>query len=195
MLYDRPEIIHHFLQRKLKQEQPVQKDKLETLINFALSVQNYRATMQAMGLADFLNDPILLNEFIDKLSSDLKLDWGRYRIAFARVDIVIFDTWLFTLATCATQTMSHVPITTINTNEETIGYRKQSKERIFLLMSLITTHKVNANSMSKYTNQHRLTECEDFISLKTDNRWKFIREQRLCLRCFKKTFYDDVILK
>lgn len=100
MLYGRPEIIHHALQKKLKEEPPVRRDKLDTFIHFALAVQNYRMTMQAMGLTDYLNEPMLLNELVEKLPCDLKLDWGRYRFSILKVDITIFDSWLFSLATC-----------------------------------------------------------------------------------------------
>ena len=75
MLYGRPEIIHHALQRNLKNEPTVRKERLETLINFALAVQNYRTTMQAMGLSDYLNDPMLLSELIEKLPADLRFEW------------------------------------------------------------------------------------------------------------------------
>lgn len=190
MLYGRPEIIHHALQRKLKEEQPIRKDKLETLINFALAVQNYRATMEAIGLADYLNDPMLLNELLEKLPCDLKLDWGRHRIAFARVDIVLFDSWLFNLATCATQVTSYVPPTITHTNEEVKSNRKQSKERIFVHDVIDSTENVAAKAIvcPKCTKPHRLAECTDFTSLKTNDRWKFIREQKLCLRCFRKHY-------
>ena len=71
MLFGRPELIHFSLQKKLKDEPPVRKEKLNTLINFALSLQNYRSMMQAMGLIDYLNDPMLLSQLVDKLPSDL----------------------------------------------------------------------------------------------------------------------------
>ncbi|KAI8126681.1 hypothetical protein CVS40_3296 [Lucilia cuprina] len=63
MLYGRPEIIHHALQRKLNEHIPVRKDKLDTLIQHALAVQNYTTTMQAMDLGDYFNDPMLLDDW------------------------------------------------------------------------------------------------------------------------------------
>lgn len=50
----------------ITQEQHVRKEKLETLINFALAVQNYKATMQAMGLANYINDSMLFNYLLEK---------------------------------------------------------------------------------------------------------------------------------
>lgn len=55
MLVGRPEVI-----------------KIETLIDLALTVQNYRATMQAMGHEGYLRDPMLLNELLRNLPGDKK---------------------------------------------------------------------------------------------------------------------------
>ncbi|XP_053953165.1 uncharacterized protein LOC128859969 [Anastrepha ludens] len=112
MLYGMPDIIHQTMQMKLRQEPAVRADKLETLIAFSLSVQNYRATIQAVGLADYLNDPVLLNDLVAKLPSDQRLNWGGYRMSLSRVDIAVFDDWLFGLATCASQVTRCEPPTT-----------------------------------------------------------------------------------
>lgn len=176
MLYGRPDIIHHTLQFKLKQEPPVRKENLQTLINLALSVQNYRATLQAIGLSDYLNDPMLLNELVQKLPGDLKLDWGRFRVTLARVNIEVFDGWLFSLATCASQLTSYTPT---DTAEELKRKGKTSKQ-----------HDKSNNTICcpKCTKGHRLWDCSDFTSLKVNDRWAFIKEQRLCLRCFRNHY-------
>lgn len=71
MLFGRPDVIHEALQRQLRQTPPVQIDYLETLINFSLAVQNYRTTTQAIGLSDYLNDPMLLNDLQGKLPGNM----------------------------------------------------------------------------------------------------------------------------
>ncbi|XP_017467064.1 PREDICTED: uncharacterized protein LOC108359640 [Rhagoletis zephyria] len=98
MLYGRPDIIHQTMQSKLRQKPCVKADKLETLVAFSLAVQNYRTTMQAVGLADCLKDPALLNDLVAKLPSDQRLNWGSYRMSLGRADIGTFDEWLFGLA-------------------------------------------------------------------------------------------------
>lgn len=182
MLYGRPEVIHHALQRNLINEPVVRKEKLETLINFALAVQNYRTTMQAMGLSDYLNDPMLLNELLEKLPSDLKLDWGKHRLTLQRVDIVFFDNWLFNLATCASQ------VTTFSPYVE--GTKGGKRERL-LVHDVVDDRKSNDQSIScvKCNNSHRLFECPEFIALSIDDRWNFISNNKLCLRCLKRHHY------
>ncbi|XP_075167626.1 uncharacterized protein LOC142239729 [Haematobia irritans] len=178
MLYGRPEVIQQALQKNLRNEPPVRKERLDTLINFALAVQNYRTTMQAIGLSDFLNDPMLLHELVEKLPSDLKLDWGKHRISELKADIVTFDNWLFSLASCASQVTSFIPY---------VGETKNSKKERILVHDVIDGNKSN-NQLScfKCQNNHFLYECPDFTSLSVNNRRNFIRSNNLCLRCFKR---------
>lgn len=187
MLYGRPDIIHHTLQLKLKQEPPVRKENLQTLINLALSVQNYRTTLQAIGLSDYLNDPMLLNELVEKLPGDLKLDWGRFRVTLARANIEVFDGWLFSLATCASQVTSYTPT---GTTEELKGKGKTLKQHIFVHDVAESNDNKSSQTICcpKCTKGHRLWECSDFTSLKVNDRWSFVKEKRLCLRCFRNHY-------
>ena len=77
MLFGRPEVIHHKLQQQLREYPAVKEGNLEALIGLALAVQNYRATIQATGLGAYLNDPVLLNELLNKIPCNLRLEWGR----------------------------------------------------------------------------------------------------------------------
>ncbi|XP_067635019.1 uncharacterized protein [Eurosta solidaginis] len=185
MLYGRPDVIHQTLQKKLRQQPVVKTENLNTLVNFALAVQNYRATMQAIGLEDYLNDPMLLNDLISRLPCDLRLDWGKHRMFHARVDIALFDEWLFNLATCASQV---TPIEHSNASlyasEERKGRRKTSRERV-MLHDFRRSEVENCPRCSK---THTLSDCGEFKAMSIDMRWKFIRENKLCIRCFKRHF-------
>lgn len=182
MLFGRPDVIHDALQRKLRQTPSVRMDRLETLINLALGVQNYRATIHAIGLSNYINDPILLNDLVNKLPGDMKLDWGRRRIEAHHVDIGVFDDWLFNIATCASL------VTPVSTNiverAEEKSNRTGQKERVFV-------HESDAVDDDRLilciicNNTHQLQNCPSFISMNRKDRWNFVKEKRLCIRCFK----------
>ncbi|XP_046868372.1 dynein axonemal heavy chain 2 [Drosophila willistoni] len=74
MLYGRPEIIHSSLQRKLREEPAARSNNLDSVIQLALAVQNYCATLVAIGLKEYLHDPALLGELVEKLPGELKLE-------------------------------------------------------------------------------------------------------------------------
>ncbi|XP_067613175.1 uncharacterized protein [Eurosta solidaginis] len=141
--------------------------------------------MQAIGLEDYLNDPMLLNDLISRLPCDLRLDWGKHRMSHARVDIALFDEWLFNLATCASQV---TPIEHSNaslySSEERKGRRKTSRERV-MLHDLRRSEVENCPRCSK---THTLSDCGEFKAMSIDMMWKFIRDNKLCIRCFKRNF-------
>ena len=102
MLYGRSEIVHAALQRKLRDEPAIKAENLDSVIRLALAVQNYCATMAAVGLHEYLHDPVLLNELVAKMPCSMKLEWGRHRLANHSVNLTTFDNWLFNVAMCAT---------------------------------------------------------------------------------------------
>ncbi|XP_054746627.1 uncharacterized protein LOC129251289 [Anastrepha obliqua] len=187
MLYGRPDIICHSLQRKLRQEPLVRYDNLETLIQFALAVQNYCCTLKAIGLSSYLNDPMLLSELLCKLPSDLKLEWGRYKVSLLHADISEFDYWLFKLATCASQVVS-----VSSSADEVKVNNNQFKKRV-LVHGVVHTN--SATSSQPYRLQcsgdHRLEKCKQFCDLSTNDRWCFVRDNKLCIRCFRKHFLKN----
>ncbi|XP_070066913.1 uncharacterized protein [Drosophila virilis] len=81
MLYGRSEIVHAALQHVLREEPAIKSDNLNTVIRLALAVQNYCATIAAIGMHEYLYEPALLNELFAKMPSNMKLDWGRHRMS------------------------------------------------------------------------------------------------------------------
>ncbi|XP_051864278.1 uncharacterized protein LOC127566291 [Drosophila albomicans] len=185
MLYGRPEIVHAALQGKLRDEPAIKADNLDSVIRLALAVQNYCATISALGLHDFLHDPVLLNELVAKMPSSMKLDWGRHRLANQSVNMATFDNWLFNVAMCASM------VTPYDVGRTTSA--KASKERLFV-------HSVSDNNDETQQRQHhgesekttcpkcggthRLSECVDFRASNVKQRWEFVKSKRLCFGCF-----------
>ncbi|XP_036346934.1 uncharacterized protein LOC118756274 [Rhagoletis pomonella] len=176
MLYGRPAVIHQALQRKLRKEPAVRHDNLETLIQFALAVQNYRSTMHVIGLSAYLNDPMLLSDLLSKLPSDLKLEWGRQVVNMTETDLGKFDDWLFKLATCGSQVVSVSATTTVS---EIKG--KHSKSRLLV-------HDVVENNSNKVKGhpQQQCLYCQEDHNLQKCKKCTV-----LCIRCFKKHFLKN----
>ncbi|XP_053968725.1 uncharacterized protein LOC128870147 [Anastrepha ludens] len=193
MLYGRPDVIHQVMLRRLREEPCVNPDKLETLVTLSLAVQNYRATMQAVGLNDYLNDPVLLNELVAKLPCNQRLSWGQQCMSLRRADIAAFDDWLFGLAMCASQVTSiqTSAISSCNSNVEAKkGNRESLKGRIMIHDVVAKNNEQSEKSINclKCGASHTLSDCYEFRALSQSDRWKFVRENKLCLRCFKSHF-------
>ncbi|XP_070141602.1 uncharacterized protein [Drosophila kikkawai] len=188
MLYGRSEIVHASLQRKLKEEPAIKPNNLESVIRLALAVQNYCATMLSMSLHDYLNDSALLSDLVAKLSSDLKLDWGRNRLAAGGENLPAFDNWLFGVAMCATMV---TPYDYQPTEKEKGG--RHVKERLLVHNTVEGDDKKNQNlqdvqesSCPGCDGDHELVKCKVFLAMSIKSRLDIIKAKRLCFCCFGK---------
>ncbi|KAH8360924.1 hypothetical protein KR084_005014 [Drosophila pseudotakahashii] len=77
MFFGRPE---HILERMIDKVRklPPPKEKLESIIEYALAVRNICATIEACSLEAHLNNPMLVKELVDKLPSNHKLNWAMH---------------------------------------------------------------------------------------------------------------------
>ncbi|XP_068158232.1 uncharacterized protein [Drosophila tropicalis] len=185
MLYGRPEIIHSSLQRKLREEPAARSNNLDSVIQLALAVQNYCATLVAIGLKEYLHDPALLGELVEKLPGDLKLDWGRHRMTLIGcvANLSIFDNWLFGIAMCASMVTPY----TVPAKDGA----KRTKERIFLHNELQSgssqeskTQEVRIRLCPKCAGSHNVADCRLFREMSIKQRKEFVRQKRLCYCCF-----------
>ncbi|XP_055632691.1 uncharacterized protein LOC129773142 [Toxorhynchites rutilus septentrionalis] len=96
--FGQPHTIIRCLEEKILAMPPIKGDSLDRLIDFALSVQNLCATIDACGTKEYMKDVTLLHELINKLTSSLKLDWARYQRTLSKVNLAIFNKWIYTLA-------------------------------------------------------------------------------------------------
>ncbi|XP_058816795.1 uncharacterized protein LOC131680089 [Topomyia yanbarensis] len=79
LLYVRPEQLLHTLLFKVRKAENPKLDRLNTFIQFGLVVQQLCDYLEAASLRDHLVNPMLLQELIDKLPSQTKLEWVRYK--------------------------------------------------------------------------------------------------------------------
>lgn len=78
MLYGRPEAIVQAAIRKIRSLPSPQVEKLDAVVNFALTVENLVATIEACGIEDFVYNASLKMELVDRLPPALKLDWAKH---------------------------------------------------------------------------------------------------------------------
>ncbi|XP_036327401.1 uncharacterized protein LOC118740009 [Rhagoletis pomonella] len=77
---------------------PQTTDNLESLVNFALEVQNVCASMKASGLQAHLNNPELEQKLVSKLPAIFQAFWGMHKLSLTESNLENFSKWLFQLA-------------------------------------------------------------------------------------------------
>ena len=185
MLYGRPESIIHNLLVKLRGGPNVNVNKLETLISFSLDVKNIVATMQAAHLYSHLNNPMLIQEFIERLPSSMRLEWAVFSKNVREVNLTEFSNWLFNLAEAAS---SVIPFSNLSLNESN---EKRKATRVNMHTEPIP--EVNNNEKRHSDAKcfccdkigHFIVKCEKFKSLEYNDKWNLIRDKKLCRSCLK----------
>lgn len=73
-LYGRPELLIRALLKKVRQVQAPRHDRLETIMEFGLAVQNLVDHLLAAHQENHLANPVLMQELVEKLPGTLRLD-------------------------------------------------------------------------------------------------------------------------
>ena len=170
LMFGSPKFVMHSLLMEIRDCPPPKYDKFDTVIEFALSVKNLCATAQASGLSDQVRNPTLLQELIDKLPTQIKVNWAMYSVALEHIDILVFGDWLFKLAIALNKTVlpnssdsrnrkhSHEK-SYLNSHEETLPVSKESSSR---QQSSSTNSKTSRESTSKQQQTNSSNRSQSF---------------------------------
>jgi len=76
--FGRPHTILKSLMNKARNVEPPNDRSMESIMDFAIAVKNLCATAVWLRYPEYLYNPQILEEFVGKLPTHLKLDWGKY---------------------------------------------------------------------------------------------------------------------
>ncbi|XP_055643693.1 uncharacterized protein LOC129779933 [Toxorhynchites rutilus septentrionalis] len=209
--FGQPHTIIRCLKEKILAMPPIKGDSLDRLIDFALSVQNLCATIDACGTKEYMKDVTLLHELINKLTSPLKLDWARYQRTLSKVNLAIFNKWIYTLAedACAVTEphSNHKGKVFLNAHSEepaVVEERSSIGESIHNARVAAATHAKSSNSspfelLPRGSNTDVIKKCpvckggctsvglcNIFERLSYEARWSIARGMKICRRCLKQ---------
>ncbi|XP_070854704.1 uncharacterized protein [Drosophila suzukii] len=171
MCFGRPE---HVLQTMLDKarKMPPPKDKLEPLIEYALCVRNIYSTMEACELVAHMSNPLLVQELVEKLPSQLKLQWAMHPKETAVPVVKVFSEWMYTIAEAASQVSSPLYFG----RSERLNYHSASEEPL----------RCRGKCVVCDAGDHKIQTCPNFSAMNTTERWDVSRTHHLCLNCLNK---------
>ncbi|XP_058816141.1 uncharacterized protein LOC131679426 [Topomyia yanbarensis] len=206
MMFGQPEAIVYSLIAKINALPPLREDKLETIVDFAVNVQNFCATVDACGLEDHLYNVSLLQQLVNKLPPTIKLDWACHRRALPRVNLATFGDWVYSLA----EAVSTVAVPSIAQEHKPARNegRGPKKGNAFLNAHLESPEQIpayktpnaDANDRAPLVPKARVNydcptckgtckaadKCKRFLELSRDARWAAVREFGLCRTCLRR---------
>ncbi|XP_058817676.1 uncharacterized protein LOC131680985 [Topomyia yanbarensis] len=191
-LFGRPEVIVHSLVNKIREMPSPKAEKLCTLIDFGVAVQNVCATITASGLDEYMCNVALLQELTERLPPSIRLNWAYHRQGLNRVTLSEFGDWLGKLVEAA----SIVTMPTLNISKPERRGRKDdnyinvhsesnSSCEVLSLDRPITASKGCLVCLNECSG---LDTCGKFLALGVGSRWTVVKEQRLCRKCLRRHY-------
>lgn len=181
MMYGKPEVIIFTLIDQIRAEPAPKADNLPSLINYALTIRNLTATIEASGLIEHLNNPILLHELVAKLPTQIRLDWGKFkRIKGNPIDLRTLAEWMYDIAEAANE------VTIVTPSRADAKSERKSKSHVQ------ASHSVDDQPVEKVTatlcvmddqQKHKLANCQKFKQLPVSKRWDIVTKFHLCRTC------------
>ncbi|XP_055910918.1 uncharacterized protein LOC129945285 [Eupeodes corollae] len=175
MMFGRPEIIINTLLSKLKQEPLPKADKLESILKYSLEVESICATMEVSGCSSHLNNPILLQELVERLPPTLRLNWSIYKQTLSIINISQFSSWLFEVGRAA----NDVIFSGISSPEQK---SRQERSHLNIHNEVVTSKKCKICEK----NCTSLAKCQTFLDYSLQQRWSIVKEKHLCRTCLRR---------
>ncbi|XP_055623726.1 uncharacterized protein LOC129767128 [Toxorhynchites rutilus septentrionalis] len=197
-LYGRPEIIIMSLLKRMREISSPRGDDLKTLIKFGMGVENLVDHMILADQQQHISNPMLLQELVDRLPSNLKLQWASYKRNYYVVNLATFNDFMKELVMMASEVTLQVdPGMQIPGKYEKCKRENTAKEKLFVHQQAPmvprpsgsnTALREVASPESKPClhcdkSDHRIAESPEFKKLSLDDRWKAMRQKGLCRLC------------
>jgi len=189
LYFGRPTVlIEHYISKVREMPSP-KPDKLETLFDFAIAIQNLCMTMQQAEQTNHMTNPMLLKQLVEKLPPMIKMNWAIHkRTAKAGESLQALSDFLKTICTDLCDVGLSLDLTQV---EKQTNKHKPANQN--------TSRQTKGNNESLYVHDHTkpiciscnescqgLTECDKFKQLPLREKWDAVKKNRLYNRCLKK---------
>lgn len=175
--YGRPDIIIESLIQKTK-SCPHPKDyRPESILEYADMVRNLVVTVKVLDHKHHLMNPRLLKELVSKLSTNMKISWGMFasEIVERHINIEDFSNWLKKTANA----MSLLP-TSVSGN-----FIQSDTKRNFVYVTKEKDCQSPRPCLFCKKGCRNLEVCVDFKNATVDNRWDFVKKNKMCFGCLR----------
>ncbi|XP_062555732.1 uncharacterized protein LOC134220646 [Armigeres subalbatus] len=194
MLYGRPEILINSLLRRVRTTPGPKAENLKTIVDYGLQVQNLIDHMIVSQQHKHLENPLLLNELVEKLPTSFKLQWSGFKQAHTDVNLVTFNSFISNLVCLA----SDLLVNSDAYQNHPKGNRPDKQREKLFVHAQDPPH--GSDDQEKYSETapqermdkgcsycdattHYIFDCQPFKAMTVEARWKVIHLKNLCRTC------------
>ncbi|XP_062713237.1 uncharacterized protein LOC134290188 [Aedes albopictus] len=184
-LFGNPESIVETMVRRIRMMPPPKAEKMETIIDFGVAVQNLCATIQVCQMDERLYNVALLQELVDSLPSALKMKWAFYRKEIGAATLLEFNNWLGDMV----EAFSQVVRPAAGTKMQKPEIRVRKEEVYVHAHSLSSPEQLDYKTCPACSNEcSSLEQCSGFLEMLPKARWALVNEKKICRKCLTKHF-------
>ncbi|XP_055698480.1 uncharacterized protein LOC129798943 [Phlebotomus papatasi] len=177
--FGRPEFLIMTMMEKVNELPPVKEEKPESVMKFASAVSNLVSSLEVMGKRNYLDNPQLMREVVNKLPLSMKIQWSESEEAEigSYVTMKTLAGWLNKKAEAAVNRM--ILCGECPKGKDKNGPEKKSKV-------LVTAEAVLKPCNLCNSTEHMAKDCGSFVKASVDQRWKILTSKKLCFLCLGK---------
>lgn len=165
-------------------------------MKFYNSVENLCAVLEDTHLTSHFNNPLILEELVDKLPLVIKYDWSKYMDGKSDINIAVFCSWLSRVAI----SMSKVTITSSQSVDANKTKRNKNEKGFINAHNSepsVDVSKKPIDMMTRNVNIERkcwicqgsclsVKDCSQFLNKTPSERLAVLKSKYLCFRCLRK---------
>ncbi|XP_062557815.1 uncharacterized protein LOC134222672 [Armigeres subalbatus] len=190
-LFGRPEKLLKTLLTKVRNSPAPRGDRLETFINFGITVKQLCDHLEAAQLRDHLNNPMLVQELVDKLPPSYKLDWVRFKRGKIDSPLRMFSNFTTEIVSDVSEVTE---FTMLSVNERARPGRENPRKKEFVHMHEFAQKRSEGSRIEAVSRpcwicertDHLIRNCDEFRRMNIAERLREVERQKLCGICLNK---------
>jgi transposase InsO family protein len=171
--FGRPEYIIGNLLEELERLPSVKNN--HSLVKYATSVSNLITTIKQLNSNVHIFSPDLLKKLLWKLPEDIQRSWGQFAMMRSNISLVDFNEWMSRMADAVEETID-TPVFGISSKD----FRKNGNN----IVNVHSERKIFCFCCNSAN--HLMTNCPELSAMSYEDRWKTVRQARVCFSCFQK---------
>ncbi|XP_055714978.1 uncharacterized protein LOC129809187 [Phlebotomus papatasi] len=173
LLYGRPELV---IRSILNQVRGMTAPKnAEQFIEFGAAIRNFVCSIKHMNCFNHLNNPMLLEEFVQKIPSFVKMSWG---------EVVAAKKGMVNLQDFADWTRKAGEILSYTTIPNTQPTNTQKNRVMTVTEDKDAKNKQNTCRVCELSS-HRTPNCRKFFAMTPQKRIELAKSKKLCIHCLR----------
>ncbi|XP_046808784.1 uncharacterized protein LOC111675710 isoform X1 [Lucilia cuprina] len=174
--YGRPHIMIRSQIAKVRAFPAISGRKISDIVNFSSMVANLTIFLENAGATQHLLNPTLLEELVNKLPLTRREEWVKYSLHNLGQYPTVrqFSEWLHNIATYISMATEMDP-----SSDEVV---KNKVNKFKPALAITVDDRSQLGCLMCHVNHH-LSQCTKFRNMSTAQRWKFVKENRLCFGC------------